>query len=225
MKRRPGRFGRSGGRATRRLPATSDAWRRSPPGARTRLQGLQVPLPDAVLIAIGANLRAPGLGPLSSRPALVLLRLARAGLRPERLSRLYCARPWPSGLGPAYVNAVALVRSRLAPPVILGRLHKIECAFGRRRRRRNAPRTLDLDLLAAGTTVTAEACDPVLPHPRLHARAFVLRPLLDVCPRWRHPVHASPLSVLLARVPRPGDTWAWKPPGRRPEGAFRLKTR
>lgn len=186
------------------MPATSDARQRSSPGARTRPRRLQVPRSDTVLIAIGANLRAPGLGPLTSRPALVSLRLARAGLRPERLSRLYCARPWPSGLGPAYVNAVALVRSRLAPPVILGRLLKIERAFGRQRRRRNAPRTLDLDLLAVGATVTAEACDPVLPHPRLHARAFVLRPLLDVCPRWRHPVHASPLSVLLANASRRG---------------------
>ena len=213
------------GRARRRLPATTDARHRSSPGVRTRPRGLRVPQSDTVLIAIGANLRAPGLGPLRSRPALVSLRLARAGLRPERLSRLYCARPWPSGLGPAYVNAVALVRSRLAPPVILGRLLKIERAFGRQRRRRNAPRTLDLDLLAVGTTVTAEACDPVIPHPRLHARAFVLRPLLDVCPRWRHPMHASPLSVLLANASRRGDTWAWKRPNRRPEGAFRLKTR
>ncbi|MDE0710925.1 MAG: 2-amino-4-hydroxy-6-hydroxymethyldihydropteridine diphosphokinase [Rhodospirillales bacterium] len=225
MKRRPGPFGRSGSRARRRLPATADALHHSPPGARTRPRGLQVPLSDAVLIAIGANLRAPGFGPLTSRPALVSLRLARAGLRPERLSRLYCARPWPVGLGPAYVNAVALVRSRLAPPVILGRLLKIERAFGRRRRRRNDPRTLDLDLLAAGTTVTGEACAPVLPHPRLHDRAFVLRPLLDVCPRWRHPVHASPLSVLLARVSRPGDTWPWKRSSRRRKGALRLKTR
>ena len=184
-----------------------------------------MPPPEAVLIGIGANLRIPGLGPLAARPVLVSRHLARAGLRPRRLSPPYGARPWPGGLGPRFVNAVALVRSRLAPPVILGRLLAIERAFGRSRRRRHAPRRLDLDLLAVGGAVTAAGCEPALPHPRLARRAFVLRPLLDVLPAWRHPVHAVPAGVLLARAPRPRDTWPWERRRRRRAAAARLKTR
>ncbi len=186
---------------------------------------MAVPHADAVLIGIGANLRSPGLGPLAARPALALRHLARAGLRPLRLSPLYGARPWPSGLGPRFVNAVTLVRTRLAPPVILGRLLAIERAFGRPRRRRNAPRRLDLDLLTVGDAVTAGGCEPVLPHPRLRQRAFVLRPLLDVLPTWRHPVRAVPARKLLARAPRTRDTWPWERSNRREKGASRLKTR
>ncbi|MCE2475996.1 MAG: 2-amino-4-hydroxy-6-hydroxymethyldihydropteridine diphosphokinase [Alphaproteobacteria bacterium] len=192
---------------------------------RRRPRSVTVPPSDVVLIGIGANLRCPGLGSLASRPVLASRHLARAGLRPWRLSPLYGARPWPSGLGPRFVNAVALVRSRLAPPVILGRLLAIERVFGRPRRRRNAPRRLDLDLLAVGEAVTASGCEPVLPHPRLQKRAFVLRPLLDVLPAWRHPVHAVPVRKLLAHAPRSRDTWPWEWSNRRQKGASRLKTR
>ena len=178
-----------------------------------------------MLIGIGANLRGPGLGPLAARPGLVSRHLARAGLRPRRLSPLYSARPWPAGLGPRFVNAVALVRSRLAPPVILGRLLAIERAFGRQRRRRHAPRRLDLDLLAVGAAVTGPACEPVLPHPGLPQRAFVLRPLLDVLPTWRHPLHAIPVRMLLAHVPRARDTRPWESPHRCRTDPLRLKMR
>jgi 2-amino-4-hydroxy-6-hydroxymethyldihydropteridine diphosphokinase len=83
--------------------------------------------------------------------------------------------------GPDYLNAVALLRTALEPEALLGELQRIEQAEGRVRSHRNAPRTLDLDLLLYGDRrIHTPAL--VVPHPRLHVRAFVLRPLLDVLP-------------------------------------------
>jgi 2-amino-4-hydroxy-6-hydroxymethyldihydropteridine diphosphokinase len=84
-------------------------------------------------------------------------------------------------LGPDFFNAVALLRTGLAPHELLLELQRIESAHGRERPYRNAPRTLDLDLLLFGDE---QISTPELrvPHPRLHKRAFVLRPLADVAP-------------------------------------------
>lgn len=182
-------------------------------GFRDRGEGRAAP----VLVGVGANLRRPGLGPAAGVPGLVLPHLARAGLRPLRLSRLYRSRPAPGGLGPSFVNGVAEVATRLSPADALRRLHAIERRFGRRRRARNAPRPLDLDLLAWGAGVRAGGAPPELPHPRIERRPFVLRPLLDVAPRWRHPATGRPARALLAalrgarglrRLPAGGPAWA-----------------
>lgn len=83
--------------------------------------------------------------------------------------------------GPDYLNAVALLQTQLAPQALLAELQRIERAHGRERPYRNAPRTLDLDLLLYGDETIATATLQV-PHPRLHERAFVLRPLAEVAP-------------------------------------------
>ena len=88
--------------------------------------------------------------------------------------------------GPDYLNAVALVRTRLAPEALLTALQAIEQAHGRMRPYPNAPRTLDLDLLLFGHRRLA-APGIVVPHPRMHERAFVLKPLTDVAPAARIP--------------------------------------
>ena len=97
-----------------------------------------------------------------------------------RRSSLYRTAPVDAG-GPDYVNAVAEVDTALPPLELLRALLAIEQAHGRRRSVRNAPRTLDLDLLLHGST-RVETPELTLPHPRLHQRAFVLEPLLEVAP-------------------------------------------
>jgi 2-amino-4-hydroxy-6-hydroxymethyldihydropteridine diphosphokinase len=97
-------------------------------------------------------------------------------------SRLYASAPMgENATGDHYVNAVVQLRTHLSAHDLLSELHRIERAFGRERSARNAPRTLDLDILLYGN-----ACieDEVLsiPHPRMHERAFVLRPLFDIAP-------------------------------------------
>ena len=95
-------------------------------------------------------------------------------------SPLYRSAPLDSS-GPDYFNAVMQISTRLTAPDLLVRLHQLERGAGRERPYRNAPRTLDLDILRYGA---ARIDSPTLtvPHPRMHQRAFVLRPLADIAP-------------------------------------------
>jgi 2-amino-4-hydroxy-6-hydroxymethyldihydropteridine diphosphokinase len=93
-------------------------------------------------------------------------------------SRLWASAPVDAG-GPDYLNAVARLDTLLEPHDLLAALQSIEARFGRERAWRNAPRTLDLDLLLAGDA-TLDTPSLVVPHPRLHERAFVLRPMADI---------------------------------------------
>jgi 2-amino-4-hydroxy-6-hydroxymethyldihydropteridine diphosphokinase len=117
-------------------------------------------------------------------------------------SSLYRSAPVGYADQPDFINAVAKVQTRLSPHELLDALHAIENRHGRRRSVRNAPRTLDLDLLLYGTLVVDE--DGLkLPHPRMHERAFVLLPLAEIAPEALLPGHA-PVSQLLAQVDRSG---------------------
>jgi 2-amino-4-hydroxy-6-hydroxymethyldihydropteridine diphosphokinase len=113
------------------------------------------------------------------------------------VSRLYRSAPVDAE-GPDFVNAVAELRTGLTPPELLQALQAIEQAQGRQRPHRHAPRTLDLDLLLYGQRVV-EVPGLTVPHPRLHQRAFVLRPLADLAPDLEHP-RLGPLAAFLDRV-------------------------
>jgi 2-amino-4-hydroxy-6-hydroxymethyldihydropteridine diphosphokinase len=132
--------------------------------------------PVLAYIGLGANL---GDAAAALKVALrSLSELPGTGL--QQASSVYRTEPIDSQ-GPDYLNAVALLQTVLPPEELLQHLQRIESALGRERPYRNAPRTLDLDLLLYG-----EACltSPTLtvPHPRMHERAFVLVPLADVAP-------------------------------------------
>lgn len=159
-----------------------------------------------ILVALGANLPGP-----DGAPALETCRRAAArldglaGLRLRALSRWFATAPIPPAPGaPDYVNGVALLTPRPGarapdPAALLAALQAIEAEFGRVRPYPNAPRTLDLDLLALGGVVRL-APDPVLPHPRMAGRAFVLAPLCDVAPSWVHPVLGQSAAALRAAL-------------------------
>ena len=154
-----------------------------------------------ILVAIGANLpQSDGTPPLQTcRQAAVALGEV-AGLRLTRLSRWYETAPIPPSAQPNYVNGVARLDGHIHPAELLTALQDIERAFGRIRGEANAARTLDLDILAIGTLIRA-APDPIVPHPRMHQRAFVLAPLLDVAPEWQHPVLGLSVKRLLDALP------------------------
>jgi 2-amino-4-hydroxy-6-hydroxymethyldihydropteridine diphosphokinase len=118
------------------------------------------------------------------------------------VSSLYRSAPVGYADQPDFINAVVKLQSQLTPHELLDALHAIENRHGRRRSRRNAPRTLDLDLLLYGTLVLDED-GLILPHPRMHERAFVLLPLAEIAPDASVPGH-PPLSQLLAQVDRNG---------------------
>lgn len=128
-------------------------------------------------IGLGANL-----GPASETVRQALQDLgAIPNTELKQCSALYCTAPLDSQ-GPDYINAVAEISTRLAPLELLTALQKLETQAGRSRPYRNAPRTLDLDLLLYGE-LTIDSPTLVLPHPRMLQRAFVLLPLAQIAPQ------------------------------------------
>ncbi len=154
-----------------------------------------------IFIGLGANLPSPRFGPPQATLAAALARLEAVGVKVVARSRWYETAPVPVSDQPWYVNAVAEVESDLPPAGLLAILHRIEEEFGRVRAERNAPRLVDLDLLAYGDAVNDGPDLPILPHPRMHERAFVLLPLQELAPGWRHPKLGRPLDALIAALP------------------------
>jgi 2-amino-4-hydroxy-6-hydroxymethyldihydropteridine diphosphokinase len=153
-----------------------------------------------ILIGIGSNLAAPpAMTPLETAQA-ALAALAAPHLQPIACSPWYESAPVPESGQPWFANAVALVSTELDPEVLLRRMLDAEARFGRVRGERNAARTLDLDLLDYDGLMI-ETPNLTLPHPRLHERRFVLEPICDLAPHWRHPRLGLTASELLARVP------------------------
>ena len=148
-----------------------------------------------ILIALGANIAGPAGPPLSALQA-ALAALEKSGIAVLRLSAFYETRAWPNPADPPFINAVAAIDTALEPFALLARLHELETSLGRKRSAANAPRTLDLDLLDYRRRVEEGAV--ILPHPRLGERRFVLEPLAEVSPQWRHPVSGQSVELLLA---------------------------
>lgn len=148
-----------------------------------------------ILIALGSSLPSRAGTPGETLTA-ALAALEAEGVELRKISSFRQTTAWPDPADPPFTNAVALVRTSLQPVALLKLLHAVETAFGRVRSRPNAPRTLDLDLLAHGGTVLEEG-SLILPHPRLAERRFVLEPLAEIVPHWRHPVTGlTPVHML-----------------------------
>ncbi len=197
--------------------------------------GIPQPAPETtVLLALGANL--PARDPLDGQPLAppeTLLRAVRilheTGFVPYRASRIY--RTAPEGGrrdDPDYANAVILAHAPGPAGACLLLMKAIEEMFGRDPAApRMAARPLDIDLLAAGDLIWPDVTSwhlavaderqtesLVLPHPRLHRRAFVLIPFKEVAPQWRHPVTGETVDTMLhealALTPVPPRPWPQK---------------
>ena len=148
---------------------------------------------NLAFVALGANLDDP----------VAQVRAAGAALAnvPEsrllRLSSLYRTAPVGIRGQPDFINAVAALATRLPPPQLLDALFAVERRFGRRREFYQAPRTLDLDLLLYDELVV-DSLPLSEPHPRMHLRAFVLAPLLEIAPHCRIPGRGSAVAWLPA---------------------------
>lgn len=132
--------------------------------------------PVTAYIALGANLGAAQAAVLQAVQHIAALRATTL----VRRSSLYRSAPVDSS-GPDYINAVLEVATGLAAPDLLRELQQLERAAGRERNWRNAPRTLDLDILLYGDSCL-DSPSLVIPHPRMLARAFVLVPLAEIAP-------------------------------------------
>jgi 2-amino-4-hydroxy-6-hydroxymethyldihydropteridine diphosphokinase len=149
-----------------------------------------------IVVALGGNLSS---GCESSLDVLdrALDAFPKMGLVVKAKSSFWRSLAWPDPADPPYLNAVCLVQTALSAAVLLAALHELEDRFGRERGRINAPRVLDLDLIAYGRTIDPVG-PPILPHPRAHLRRFVMGPLAQIAPDWRHPVTGGTAKRLAA---------------------------
>jgi 2-amino-4-hydroxy-6-hydroxymethyldihydropteridine diphosphokinase len=156
----------------------------------------------SIYIGLGGNLPHPDYGTPRQTLEAALKSLEQKGISVRRVSPWYRTAPVPASDQPWYVNAVAELETDLAADQLLARLHEVEEAFGRVRSVPNAPRRIDLDLLDfRGQTAAGGPGRASLPHPRMVGRAFVLRPLADLAPDWRHPVTGQPITALVSALP------------------------
>jgi 2-amino-4-hydroxy-6-hydroxymethyldihydropteridine diphosphokinase len=147
-----------------------------------------------ILIALGANIPSAA-GPPEVTLKAALTALEDRGVRVLALSPFHQTQAWPDPADPPFTNAVAEIETQLQPFALLGLLHEVETAFGRKRSVPNAPRTLDLDLLDYQGRIENDEVE--LPHPRMAFRRFVLEPLAEIAPGWRHPVTGQTVETLL----------------------------
>jgi 2-amino-4-hydroxy-6-hydroxymethyldihydropteridine diphosphokinase len=152
-----------------------------------------------ILVALGSNRNGPW-GTPQQTVERALLHLNRSGLRVRKASRLVVTAPFGRTDQPPFVNAVAEVATTLCPRDLLLKLHAIERLAGRRRTLRWGPRTLDLDLIDYDGITRRKPRKPILPHPGIAERIFVLAPIHEIAPRWRHPVTALTAAQMLWRL-------------------------
>jgi 2-amino-4-hydroxy-6-hydroxymethyldihydropteridine diphosphokinase len=152
-------------------------------------------------IAFGANL-GDRAATLDRAQSLLALR----GITTRQRSRLYASRPEGGTEEPEYGNAVLDTETDLDVRALLSAMQSVEQDLGRPAGHAPGPRTCDLDLLAFDDLVVDDAPGLVLPHPRLHQRAFVLVPLVELDPQWRHPVSGFTAGEMLAALPGATET-------------------
>ena len=160
-------------------------------------------LDEAVIVALGCNDKGVW---TDCREALeaALSRFRSEGIDVVARSSWWSSQAWPDPNDPPFVNGVVMVRTAHDPHALMAALGRIEEAFGRRRTVQNAPRTLDLDLIAYGRE-QGYCGGLILPHPRAADRKFVMGPLAEIAPDWVHPVVGGTAALMAATATVGGD--------------------
>lgn len=161
-----------------------------------------------IFLGIGANLTPDGYATPQDGCLAAIESLKEEAIDVVAVSPWYKSAPVPISDQPWFYNAVVEVKTSLSADQLIAILHDREHRFGRVRHERNEARVLDIDIADFGGEVTGHevrgnADDQegvILPHPRMHLRAFVLRPLADLAPDWHHPISGTSIQDLLAAV-------------------------
>lgn len=157
-----------------------------------------------IFVGIGGNLSTERFGSPRESCESALRALEQGDITVSRVSPWFHSAPVPLSDQPWYVNAVAEIETALEPDELLSAMHVVEEEFGRIRTpgQRNEARTIDLDLLDFRQSIIRNTDDTlVLPHPRMHERAFVLLPLMELAPHWKHPVTGQSIAQLVDALP------------------------
>lgn len=152
-----------------------------------------------ILIALGANLPSR-FGKPEETLAAAKRTIEGLGIKILCSSGIWVTSPVPASEQPWYRNAVISIQTSLNPGALMALLRAIEDDFGRIRAERDASRIIDLDIIVYDD-ISVESEDVVLPHPRMHERAFVLYPLREIAPEWVHPVLGLNVEQLILRLP------------------------
>ncbi len=151
-----------------------------------------------IIIAIGSNLNSDIYGsPIKNCLSGVIF--LKEFFFVKKVSRFYKSEPIPKSNQPWYVNGVVEIKTTLHPFDILKKLFFIENHFKRIRRKKNEPRIIDLDLICYNNLISSKR-SLILPHPRMHKRMFVLKPICDINPKWEHPVLKEKAFNLLKKL-------------------------
>lgn len=142
-------------------------------------------LDDAIVVALGSNDCGVWRDCCEALEA-ALARFRGEGMDVVARSSWWRSAAWPDPTDPPFLNGVVIIRTEHEPRDLMAALGRIEAAFGRQRIAANAPRTLDLDLIAYGR-MTGNLDGLILPHPRAAQRLFVMGPLAEIAPDWAHP--------------------------------------
>ncbi|MAZ76389.1 MAG: 2-amino-4-hydroxy-6-hydroxymethyldihydropteridine diphosphokinase [Micavibrio sp.] len=154
-----------------------------------------------IYIALGANLPSQFGAPAQTLSRAVEVLVAR-GVKVIQRSSVWLTAPVPFDPDvPDYHNAVIAVETDLSADDLLGLMLDIEAEFGRVRSYKNAPRLLDLDLIAYHDEVMKDGERLIVPHPRMHERSFVISPLQELSGKWTHPILGQNISVLIQKLP------------------------
>jgi 2-amino-4-hydroxy-6-hydroxymethyldihydropteridine diphosphokinase len=154
-----------------------------------------------IFIGLGANLESEEFGPPVATVQTALSALETPKCVVRRCSNWYRSAPVPMSTQPWYINGVAELECEMSPEGLLDHLHTVEDRFGRVRSTPNAARVLDLDLLIYDDLILKGDPGPILPHPRMQKRAFVLLPLDELAPDWVDPRNGSTLGDLIDNLP------------------------
>ena len=151
-----------------------------------------------ILVAIGSNLNSKSYGSPEQNCKIAIDMLGKY-FEVSQFSGFYKTEPIPKSEQPWFVNCIVNIKSKNSPSMVLDTLLKIEAEFGRKRNRKNEARIIDLDLVAYNSLIV-KSLKLTLPHPRMHLRKFVIKPLCDINENWIHPIFKKKASEILKEL-------------------------